>query len=400
MKELDRFFSGDLSFFVMEGHEEEGFSSLYRWEEQVDGSYIRLSKLPKLTEKTMIDASVKAYEMGEEHPLYPEIKDVSRHFLRNHPLMNETIQRNFTIKLLYWQELFQKEGISKILFLSNETINLHTFLGLYFLKLCGGSVFLWLPHQELEFSKNISRIPTRGRGSSFSPLAINEFTRKSQKKPKEKPKEQPLQQGASLPNSTPVEGVKTEEKQELSLEELALLASSVVKIHVLDPLGQIFRYGSGIMVSERGYILTNCHVVLGGHGFAVEIEEESQLCSDGFLVKYNQMWDLALIEIRRVCKPIPISKEIPRRGQSVVAIGSPLGMMNTISDGIISGFRQVEDRNMIQFTAPTSRGSSGGAVLNRFGELVGVSTAGIEEGQNLNLAVDSTTILGFLKGLL
>lgn len=55
---------------------------------------------------------------------------------------------------------------------------------------------------------------------------------------------------------------------------------------------------------------------------------------------------------------------------------------------------------MIQFTAPTSHGSSGGALLNLYGELIGILTAGFDDGQNLNLAVDAGTILDFARGLL
>ena len=55
---------------------------------------------------------------------------------------------------------------------------------------------------------------------------------------------------------------------------------------------------------------------------------------------------------------------------------------------------------MIQFTAPTSPGSSGGAVLNMYGEVIGISTAGIDKGQNINLAVGYENILMFAKGFL
>ena len=88
------------------------------------------------------------------------------------------------------------------------------------------------------------------------------------------------------------------------------------------------------------------------------------------------------------------------RGQKVVAIGSPLGLFNTVSDGIISGFRTVGARTMIQFTAPTSHGSSGGALLDLYGNLIGIITAGFDDGQNLNLAVDYQAILEFSGGLL
>ena len=98
--------------------------------------------------------------------------------------------------------------------------------------------------------------------------------------------------------------------------------------------------------------------------------------------------------------PIPIYRGTKGlvRGQRVVAIGSPMGLFNSVSDGIISGFRRIDEVDMIQFTAPTSHGSSGGAVLNLQGEVIGISTAGIDSGQNLNLAVGYECINQFVRG--
>ena len=76
-----------------------------------------------------------------------------------------------------------------------------------------------------------------------------------------------------------------------------------------------------------------------------------------------------------------------------MAIGSPLGLMNTISDGIVAGFRNFKDEKFIQITAPISPGSSGGALLDRYGYLVGITSAGYLEGQNLNLAVPSSQLM-------
>lgn len=79
----------------------------------------------------------------------------------------------------------------------------------------------------------------------------------------------------------------------------------------------------------------------------------------------------------------------------MVAIGSPLGLFNSVSDGIISAFRQMNEVDMIQFTAPISQGSSGGALLDMYGRVIGISTAGMDEGQNLNLAVSYQMIQCF-----
>lgn len=188
--------------------------------------------------------------------------------------------------------------------------------------------------------------------------------------------------------------------QELDFEELALRASSVVMIAIHDDRGDIIGSGSGIMIGRDGYILTNNHVARGGRYYSVRIENDDGMYKTDEIIKYNSLLDLAVIRIDRKLQPLPIyrgSKPLVR-GQKVVAIGSPLGLFNSVSDGIISGFRRINDVDMIQFTAPTSHGSSGGAVLNMYGEVIGVSTAGIDEGQNINLAVGYEFINTFIQG--
>lgn len=189
-------------------------------------------------------------------------------------------------------------------------------------------------------------------------------------------------------------------RREKNFEELALLASSVVKIAIHNNKGDVISTGSGIMVGRNGYILTNNHVAKGGMTYSVRIEEDENQYNTDELIKYNPLLDLAIIRIQRQLQPIPVYKGPQKlvRGQKVVAIGSPLGLFNSVSDGIISGFRKMDDVDMIQFTAPISPGSSGGAVLNMYGEVIGISTAGIDEGQNLNLAVGYEDINAFIRG--
>lgn len=75
-------------------------------------------------------------------------------------------------------------------------------------------------------------------------------------------------------------------------------------------------------------------------------------------------------------------------GEPVVAIGNPYGWENTISDGLISGIREIEDLKLLQITTPISPGSSGGALFNMKGEVIGITTIGSEWGaQNLNFAI-------------
>lgn len=211
-------------------------------------------------------------------------------------------------------------------------------------------------------------------------------------------------------NTTAVQTVSTHLRQsedagtikhrEKSFEELALLASSIVMITIHDQTGEPIGSGSGIMIGKDGYILTNYHVVRGGMFYSVQIEDDATVYRTDELIKYHSIEDLAIIHIDRQLTPLPIyhGNQHLVRGQKVVAIGSPLGLFNSVSDGIISGFRTIDTVDMMQFTAPISHGSSGGAVLNLFGEVIGISTAGIDQGQNINLAVLYKTILPFIRG--
>lgn len=185
-------------------------------------------------------------------------------------------------------------------------------------------------------------------------------------------------------------------------EELALLSSSVVLIAIHNQSGQVIGTGSGIMISADGFILTNNHVASGGVYYSVKIEEDDQSYYTDEIVKYNSDLDLAIIRIDRQLAPLPVydGRDKLVRGQQVVAIGSPLGLFNSISDGIIAGFRTIDRVDMIQFTAPISHGSSGGAVLNMYGEVIGISTAGFDDGQNINLAMGYECIRMFAKGII
>ncbi len=193
---------------------------------------------------------------------------------------------------------------------------------------------------------------------------------------------------------------RTGPRRELDFEELARLASSVVMISVHDQKGEVLGNGSGIMVGEGGYILTNHHVARGGRFYSVRIEDDNTVYKTDEVIKYNSVLDLAVIRIDRRLRPLPIyaGGKALVRGQKVVAIGSPLGLFNSVSDGIISGFRVIDNVDMIQFTAPISHGSSGGAVLNMYGEVIGISTAGFDNGQNINLAVGYEFITQFVSG--
>ena len=327
------------------------------------------------------------------------------------PHSSDSIVKNFAIKLLFWIDVYFPKLFPPGFTLSVSpkftfcgSIKLQEYLFLYLLTQAGcdalylnGVQDCILPPPALA----LSQVCTAAKQGEFDLPAFLEQRREA---PSQPPKPVKVQT-ASIPQKPPAAQAAPSQRpapqEELAYEQLALKAASVVMIETADSKGKIFKSGSGVMIGREGYILTNFHVISGGAFFIVRIETEDREYRTSQIIKYNNLLDLAVLQIDRLCTPIALCRNGKlTRGQKVVAIGSPLGLFNTVSDGIISAFRTVQDVSMIQFTAPISSGSSGGAVLNMGGELIGLSTAGFDQGQNLNLAVDYPTIRSFIGGLI
>lgn len=311
--------------------------------------------------------------------------------------ITETIEKNFVVKLLYWTDYVLGESLAdwnerKCFKILVENVQKEQeYLLCYMLTMLGCDVLV------LECQKDISAMDLlKGLSGEFTLGAFNPALQLPEYRPFEPDKggiKEFKQEGK------PVVSKRTDKGSEKNFEELALLASSIVMIAVYNRENDLISTGSGIMIGRNGYILTNYHVTRGGCFFAVRIEDDENIYNTQEIIKYNSVLDLAVIRIDRQLKPLPVYKGKGLvRGQKVVAIGSPLGMFNSVSDGIISGFRRIDMVDMIQFTAPISHGSSGGAVLNMQGEVIGISTAGIDEGQNINLAVNYEDIRMFVMG--
>ena len=143
--------------------------------------------------------------------------------------------------------------------------------------------------------------------------------------------------------------------------------------------------GSGFFVSSAGDILTNWHVIRNAGYITVTPQNGKSLPAS--LKDYDSKRDMALLSVKTPypVKYLTISKRLPRQGEAVIAIGNPKGLSGTVSNGIVSAFR--ENNTWVQFTAPISPGSSGGALINLRGEVVGMPTKLRTDGQNLNFAI-------------
>jgi len=184
--------------------------------------------------------------------------------------------------------------------------------------------------------------------------------------------------------------------QNLSSEKIyKKVSDAVVVIHAFDFNNQLSKQGSGVVISEKGYVVTNYHVLAGCE--RLEILHNKEIVPYVDIIGIDVEKDILILKIKeKKFSAIKIgnSKSL-NIGQKVYAIGSPLGFENSISEGIISGLRNYGEtgKNFIQITAGISSGSSGGAIVNDKGELIGISTLTIKEGQNLNFAIPIDVVL-------
>ena len=177
-------------------------------------------------------------------------------------------------------------------------------------------------------------------------------------------------------------------REALSGNEIATLSESVLILYVYDENRNLLSSGSGFVAFDDSTLITNYHVI--DQGYYVEAISESDVIYNISGVNYyDVVADIAILrfEIPTGLPVLPIADSTQVRvGDEIYAIGSPLGLKNTVSNGIVSAFRKTDDFQNIQITASISSGSSGGVLLNTYGEVIGITFASYSEGQNLNLA--------------
>jgi hypothetical protein len=154
--------------------------------------------------------------------------------------------------------------------------------------------------------------------------------------------------------------------------------------------------GSAVLIAP-GRFVTNCHVLERGKNFVVS-RREDKVIERVLLVSFEKGKDLCELDLAQLKpgfdKPAGIAPpDSLHIGETVFAIGSPRGMELTISNGIVSGFREATGgMKLIQTTAPFSPGSSGGGLFDDQGRLVGITTLVAKDSQNLNFAISAQYI--------
>jgi hypothetical protein len=172
-----------------------------------------------------------------------------------------------------------------------------------------------------------------------------------------------------------------------------------VMIIVFDEQSQPISIGSGFVVSDEGHVATNYHVIEGGSSAVVKFQGSEEFEDVLEITHKSPSRDIAVIRVGRKSEALNILDDTSILvGQGIYAIGNPEGLEGTLSEGIISGFRKINDEfRLMQITAPISPGSSGGPVITKEGHVIGIATASLVTGQNLNFAIPATELKNLLN---
>jgi S1-C subfamily serine protease len=185
--------------------------------------------------------------------------------------------------------------------------------------------------------------------------------------------------------SAPAAPAPAPARESLSVEELVKLKSpSVVLLQVFNQYGQMTGTGSGFVAGPDGTVITNYHMIRGAYSEKAKFPDGPAAEVLGVL-GYSPTDDLAAIRLSASSVgPLELGdSDGVEVGDRVVAIGSPLGLQNTVSDGLVSAKRS----GRIQTSAAISHGSSGGPLFNQQGQVIGVVASLMPDGENLNFVV-------------
>jgi serine protease Do len=187
-------------------------------------------------------------------------------------------------------------------------------------------------------------------------------------------------------------------------EQAKILGPAVIKVSTPGGLG------SGVILSRDGYAITNAHVVQGETNLRATVwfaQADGTLkrtdIDDVELVAINNHIDLALIKINHpdgkdfLFAPVQDAEKL-EIGQNVFAIGNPLGLERTLTQGVISTTqRSFDGLTYIQTDTPINPGNSGGPLFNTKGEVIGITNMGIRGGEALGFAIPARYVKDFIR---
>jgi tetratricopeptide (TPR) repeat protein len=171
---------------------------------------------------------------------------------------------------------------------------------------------------------------------------------------------------------------------------------SVVTITTYDLEKKPIGIGSGFFIDKRGHLITNYHVLRGAYAAEVKTLDGLEYPVKRILA-HNQAADLIKVSVEipeASVQYVKVTAVVPAIAERILVVGSPLGLDQTVSEGIVSAVREFHGRGKIfQMSAPVSQGSSGSPVINMDGKVIGVVSFISIPGQNLNFAVAGQSVL-------
>src|SRR5215217_7808932 len=175
---------------------------------------------------------------------------------------------------------------------------------------------------------------------------------------------------------------------------------AVVAIATFDASGEALMTGSGFFL-RPGQVVTNLHVIRGAVRADIKtLDGKGKIFQVSGTLAVDEEGDLALLGVDMPLersRTSELASELPEEGEPIFVIGNPLKLEGSVSDGIVSAVREVPNSyRIIQITAPISHGNSGSPVFNLRGQVLGVVTVKVTNGQNINLAIAAARV-GELK---
>jgi len=177
---------------------------------------------------------------------------------------------------------------------------------------------------------------------------------------------------------------------------------SVVSVLTYDAKGEPLISGTGFFV-RPGEVVTNMHVIKNAHRVEIHtLEGKGRTYPVAGALAVDDEADLAVLQVELPAersKPLHLTNSLPDEGEPVFLIGNPLRLEGSVSDGIVSAIREVPDLGrIIQITAPVSHGNSGSPLFNMRGQVIGIVTVKVTNGQNINLALGVPRIASLARG--
>lgn len=189
---------------------------------------------------------------------------------------------------------------------------------------------------------------------------------------------------------------RTSEEEALPETDFSELAGSVLYLELFNREDELIGTASGFLVNDQHTLVTSYHVVQDAWHITVKTVDSDLTVNAIQILAFDETSDLAVLYCFPEVKAEPLTLEDSdtlRQGDAIYAVGYPLGLANTLSDGIVSSrYLNEYGSDIIQITAAISMGNSGGPLLDASGHVVGVVCAYYAFGQNLNLAVASNTL--------